>query len=215
MYSRQSEALADALAAHHASASVQRILLAEEPRQVHGDDEPGEGRDPVWGAASLERVERIYFLGGVRTEPEDIGDLDALERSQETGTLALFRTLKRLNERGLTSRPLELFIVTNDVFAVPQQARTRPHSAGLLGLGQVMAKELPRLRVRCVDIGLAGLPPIPSQAQWQAVLRPILLEPTHPGVQWPSATGCDMCGSWNRPEYRPRASCLIDRAGCT
>ena len=104
-------------------------------------------------------------------------DLDALDLNQEAGVLSLFRMLKSLNERGLTQQQLDLFIITNDVFRLARRARTRPYSASLLGLGRVIAKEFPRLQMRCLDISLDGWPASASDDKWPGLLRPILAEP--------------------------------------
>ena len=181
IYSDQSVVLADMLAAHHASANVYRILLGTKDHR--SDQLAWEVATEMPQALSkclapLKNIDCIYFLGGIRTGSEEVDDLEALDLSQERGVLSLFRTLKSLNERGLT-QPVDLFIITNDVFSVMPRARTQPHSAGLLGLGKVIAKEFPRLQVRCLDISLAGVPPTPSDAEAQTLLRAILAEPAH------------------------------------
>ncbi|UCH49735.1 MAG: SDR family NAD(P)-dependent oxidoreductase [Betaproteobacteria bacterium] len=184
VYSEASRVLAEVLAGQHAAANVYNVLLGEQERQLDDRTWEVEASEPASLPSclgSLEHIGRIYFLGGITSGPLDVGDLDAVDLSQEAGVLSLFRMLKSLNERGLTQQRLDLFVITNDVFRLQRQARTRPCSASLLGLGRVIAKEFPRLQVRCLDISLDGWPDNASDANWPSLLRPILEEPPQAG----------------------------------
>ena len=180
----QHVALADALAVHHAGANVYRVVQGAKSARLDERRWEIATSDPqAWAEcfAALAKIDRIYFLGGIRTESADIDDLEALRLSQELGARSLFRMLKSLHKRGLGEQSVDLFIITNDVCRVPPQATTQPQAAALLGLGRVIAKEFPRLQVRCLDISLDGVGSIASELNTQTLLASLLAEPAMSG----------------------------------
>ncbi|WP_437595490.1 SDR family NAD(P)-dependent oxidoreductase [Sorangium sp. So ce590] len=195
--------LAEALATSHPGARIARVLLGaqREPSayslsdardgsavraarpslgasgavEVQADD-PGALERALrdLAAAGLSHLDAVYFLGGLSAQEPAAGDLDALERSQQRGLLSLFRLVKALDALGLAPSSCHLKIVTNDVCAVRAGDPERPLAAGMYGLARSIAKEYPRLKVSCIDVGTEELGR-PEEALASAVIA----EPGH------------------------------------
>ena len=127
----------------------------------------------------LGEPEIIYYLGGITSKPIAIDDLDALALSQERGVLSLFRMLEAMRHRGLLERPLEVRVVTNDVFVVTQdgeRGHAQPFAASQYGFIKALEKEYIHLRVRCIDLSLGDLPAEVDEEALCHLIRPVMTE---------------------------------------
>jgi len=125
---------------------------------------------------SWERLNIIYYLGGIQSQAIEIDNLEALEQSQERGVLSLFRLIKALSHQGLTQQPLQLNVITTDVFGITSQEEIQPFAAGLYGLSKVIANEYSQLTVRCIDMSLKDIKANTTQYELRALVAPLLLE---------------------------------------
>jgi acyl transferase domain-containing protein/acyl carrier protein len=125
---------------------------------------------------SWERLNIIYYLGGIQSQAIDIDDLEALEQSQERGVLSLFRLIKALSHQGLTQQPIQLNVITTDVFGITSQEVIQPFSAGLYGLSKVIANEYSQVTVRCLDLSLKEIKVNATPDELKALVVPFLLE---------------------------------------
>ncbi|MCK5664315.1 MAG: polyketide synthase dehydratase domain-containing protein, partial [Thiotrichaceae bacterium] len=121
---------------------------------------------------SLDHIHIIYYLGGIHSQHIDINDLDALEESQESGVISLFRLIKALNHQDFTK--LQLNVITNDVFSINSQENRQPFAASLYGLSKVIDKEYPQITVRCIDLKINENI---NEDELIALVHPILSEP--------------------------------------
>ena len=103
----------------------------------------------------LERIDRIFFLGGIGDLEPDKMEPEQLEQSQESGTYSLFRLIKSLIYYNFIGRSLHIRVVTNDVCPVFSEQPGNPTGAGLHGLVRSIANEYPFWKIDCVDFSLA------------------------------------------------------------
>jgi acyl transferase domain-containing protein/acyl-CoA synthetase (AMP-forming)/AMP-acid ligase II/acyl carrier protein/2-polyprenyl-3-methyl-5-hydroxy-6-metoxy-1,4-benzoquinol methylase len=175
--------LEKALTACHPNDEIQLIQLGITNQQLaenHWEINTKESLALERRIESLDRLHVIYYLGGIETESFDIDDLDALEQSQERGVLSLFRLIKTLSRYDLAQQPLQLNVITNDIFKITSIDITKPFAASLYGLSKAIAKEYPQLRVRCIDISFKD---INNQDMLMALVSPILTEPDLKGKE--------------------------------
>lgn len=145
--------LADSILACHGGRGT-RVRLARAFRGQEGvfeiDLRSAEDYDRLVAAAP--NPSEVYFLGGL-LDPGRVGlDPASVDVAQEAGVLSLLRLVRTLNRAGLTRQPLALKLVTNDVFRVGSPDQVLPFSAAVAGLGRVISREYPRLRVSVVDV---------------------------------------------------------------
>ncbi|QMU78259.1 SDR family NAD(P)-dependent oxidoreductase [Streptacidiphilus sp. PB12-B1b] len=111
------------------------------------------------GPVSTESLtEQLRRAGNVRhlvwISPADAGTgPDALLRRAHVGVTAFFRLVKALLELGRGSEELTWTVVTRQTQPVLQGESVLPADAGVPGLAEVMAKELPNWSVACFDLG--------------------------------------------------------------
>ncbi|WP_437923085.1 SDR family NAD(P)-dependent oxidoreductase [Sorangium sp. So ce291] len=199
IHTPEGERLADALAASHPGARIARILLGAPRETADLPDARGssatraarpspaasraveiQAEDPGaleralrdLAAAGLDRLDAVYFLGGLSAHEPAAGDLDALERCQQRGLLSLFRLVKALDALGLASSSCHLKLITNDVCPVRAGDPERPLAAGIHGLARSIVKEYPRLKVSCIDIATEEL----SRPE-EALISAVIAEP--------------------------------------
>jgi len=77
---------------------------------------------------------------------------EQLLREQESGVIAVFRLAKSLIEAGFSAKPVQLTIVTRRACAVSPEDETDPTHAAVPGFTGSLAKEVPRWKIRCVDV---------------------------------------------------------------
>ncbi|QUX26970.1 SDR family NAD(P)-dependent oxidoreductase [Nocardiopsis akebiae] len=118
------------------------------------------------GALDVEELtERLRRTGGVRhlvwIAPDDAGaDPDALLRRVDAGAVAFFRLVKALFALGYGGEELVWTVVTRQSQPVRQGEPVLPADAGVLGLAEVMTKELPHWTVKSFDLGAADDLPV-------------------------------------------------------
>ena len=112
----------------------------------------------------------VTFLAGFDAE-EFPADLPALEASQDRTLWPFFRLVKALLAHGYANRPLVLRAVTNGVHAADPEERSRPLSAGVLGLCRTVASECRSWRVTGVDVRGGGV------GTWDGLAAALLSEP--------------------------------------
>lgn len=103
------------------------------------------GADPAASVRACERLDHVLWLA-----PPAVGD-DVLARQGE-GLLALFRLVKVLLDHGYGERDLMLTVATRGTQAVFRDDAPAPADAGVHGFVGALAKELPRWRVRALDL---------------------------------------------------------------
>ncbi|MBF0395141.1 MAG: SDR family NAD(P)-dependent oxidoreductase [Desulfobacterales bacterium] len=86
-------------------------------------------------------IDIIYHLGGIQRNKPKPDDFKYLDKAQEEGVLTLFRLIKILIERGLTEKPLQIKIITDN-----------PFSATLFGLSRAIPYECPKVSTVCFDL---------------------------------------------------------------
>ncbi|MCP4701907.1 MAG: amino acid adenylation domain-containing protein, partial [Gammaproteobacteria bacterium] len=179
VYPVESPGLEKALAACHPHDEIRFIQLGTANQQLAENHREVDTRD----ALALERcieplgsIHVIYYLGGIQPGNPDIDDLDALEASQERGVLSLFRLIKALSQNGFTQKPLQLNVITNDVFGITSQDVLKPFAAGLYGLTKAIDKEYPRITLRSLDLSLKDIKAKPTQDELNALVSPVLAE---------------------------------------
>jgi polyketide synthase PksM len=182
VYARPGEALGRALAEAHGRDKVIALCPGAENRAQSGDareiSPDSAAFDDCLGG--LERIDIIYFLGGVRTEAIDPSHPEALEEAEQLGVISLFRLVKSMIRLGFWGKRLTLKVVTNNVIAVTPGATIKPYAAGLHGFTGSLAKENPAWGVSCVDIGLEATDcngPAPDLSRW---VQAVMAEPAAP-----------------------------------
>ena len=133
--------------------------------------------------AALEKIERIYFLGGIRPTPSALVDMAELEQAEQTGVLSLFRLIQSLHRCGYARQALEMKVITNDLHAITTQQETIPYSASLVGLAKVVAKEFPKFKLTSIDLCGAQLAACQCAVDWDKMITQILAEPENHGEE--------------------------------
>lgn len=129
------------IAQEHRDADIRRLSVG--PAGLSDD-----ALDRVLGEGY--RPDLVYFFGA---EPsEDPHDRAGLHAVMNHNVLSLYRTVRAFDRHGLLDRDLRLKVVTTDVQPLGSDDRSRPWSAGVLGLAMVASKEFPSLRVSLVDV---------------------------------------------------------------
>ena len=114
--------LAKALASAHAGDTVRSIVLA-----------PGDPASLIDALHDVDRIDTVYFLGGLSERPVDPCDVMALADSQQLGVFSLLRLVKALGRRGLTMQPARLIVVVNDVYGIDGSDPANPCAASPTG----------------------------------------------------------------------------------
>jgi len=179
VYPTASLGLEKALAACHPQNEIRFIQLGTVNQQLaenHWEISTSETLALQHSFESWERLNIIYYLGGIQSQTIEIDNLEALEQSQERGVLSLFRLIKALSHQGLTQQPLQLNVITADVFGITSQEEIQPFAASLYGLSKVIANEYSQVTVRCLDMSLKDIKANATQDELKALVAPLLLE---------------------------------------
>jgi len=182
VYPTASLGLEKALAACHHQDEIRFIQLGTANQQLaenHWEISTGDALALQRSFESWECIDIIYYLGGIQSQAIEIDNLEALEQSQERGVLSLFRLIKALSHQGLTQQPLQLNVITTDVFGITSQEEIQPFAAGLYGLSKVIANEYSQVTVRCLDMSLKEIKANATQYELKALVAlviPLLLE---------------------------------------
>jgi len=133
---------------------VVRLLLGQRSKKRAADNWELDMDDPlaldkaIGQICALQTVRRIYFLAGLVLAETPI------DEQKPAGLLALFRLVKALNRHELSRMPIDLTVVTHQVFSILPGEKTRPVFACLSGLARTLAREYPHFRVFCIDTDL-------------------------------------------------------------
>ncbi|MEU5718128.1 SDR family NAD(P)-dependent oxidoreductase [Streptomyces sp. NPDC020403] len=108
--------------------------------------------------SAAQLTEQVRGAGTVRhlvwISPADAGaGPDALLRRTDVGVIAFFRLVKALFELGYGGQELTWTVVTRQTQPVRQSESVLPADAAVLGLAEVMAKELPNWTLGGFDLG--------------------------------------------------------------
>ncbi|MFJ6215668.1 SDR family NAD(P)-dependent oxidoreductase [Streptomyces sp. NPDC092296] len=145
------------------------------PEPLSGSDGPAVGRSALLLAdgelvAATAALHRRYG-GALLVRPPagvaagtapDIGDREDVwlvaapgddpDRPASAPVITAFAALRALLTAGVLARARRLFVVLGDVHGVRGGAPRHPAAGGLLGLVRSLARELPRLEVRCASV---------------------------------------------------------------
>ncbi|MBF0396574.1 MAG: SDR family NAD(P)-dependent oxidoreductase [Desulfobacterales bacterium] len=94
----------------------------------------------------LNKIDIIYFIGGIQTE-----------HNQEMGILSFFRLIKALIENDKFNPPLQIKVITNNVYQILPDDKIIPFSGGLSGLCRVIRLEYPEIITTCFDINFSDI----------------------------------------------------------
>ena len=160
LYAAAGQALTSVIAAHHQTDTVHIIRLGAKTRKEseHGreiDAKDPKGLDRLIEA--IDRIDHIYFLGGIEDNPSTLEDVSILAGSQERGVISLFRLIQAMDRYDRLRFEPRLTVLTNNAQEVFPGESIHPASAGLLGLTRVIAKEFRQLDALCVDIDLEAM----------------------------------------------------------
>lgn len=94
---------------------------------------------------------KIIYFGGMDSE-QGIDGIEKLKKSQERGIKNLYWLMKAVMKH-IADREIELIIITKFACEVDRgEEAINPINAGLLGLGRVLGRENPNIKVRAIDI---------------------------------------------------------------
>ncbi|MFC9944107.1 SDR family NAD(P)-dependent oxidoreductase [Streptomyces pratensis] len=131
---------------------AERAALAAECPDAHFINDGSVSAESL--TEQLRRVGRVRDL--VWISPADTGDgPGALLRRTDVGVIAFFRLVKALFELGHGGEELTWTVVTRQTQPVRRGEQVLPADAAVLGLAEVMAKELPNWSVRSFDLGVS------------------------------------------------------------
>ncbi len=180
IYPQDGAELAKALVELHSADDVVEILLGSTTQRHSENIWEIETRQPNALAACIQEhttLDRIYFLGGIQTGQLEPDALQTLEQSQEQGVLSLFRLIKALHTHHLTRKPLQLKVISNNVYQIASEKRGNPYAASLFGLSKAIAKEYPNLELSCFDIDLEICQEEQTADHLTHIARTIITEP--------------------------------------
>jgi polyketide synthase PksN len=103
--------------------------------------------------ARIDRLDYVYFLGGITSEDTDFNKPESLEITQEMGVLSLFRLIKAFAKKELDNQKLHIKIITNNVHTLGEDD-VIPCAGSILGFAKSMAKEFQYWQTTCIDIDL-------------------------------------------------------------
>ncbi|TKI55265.1 edeine biosynthesis hybrid PKS-NRPS EdeI [Brevibacillus antibioticus] len=97
----------------------------------------------------------LWSLTSGAQQPNDLGELEALESAQHLGVYSLFHLTQALLELDL-KQVLDLRIVSNYAQAVDDNGPVFPEKAPLFGLAKVISQENPKLQCFSLDLATKG-----------------------------------------------------------
>jgi len=103
---------------------------------------------------TIKDLKCIYFLGGIFKSSQVLSDIKAFERANEKGVISLFRLMKELSTCGYSGKPVQLKVVTNNVYKVLPDEDIIPVSGALYGFTRAAAREYPAMDIGYFDIYL-------------------------------------------------------------
>ncbi|MEM9214080.1 MAG: amino acid adenylation domain-containing protein [Cyanobacteria bacterium P01_F01_bin.150] len=169
-------------------APPENVWLAQQLAQAHTQDRVQviqlghTDNSSVWSSyqEDFAELDTIYFLGGIQPILHNGTDeLENLDRSQETGVMALFQMLKALYGRLLKRPHLSLKVITCGVHPVQPCTDIYPFGASMNGMCITVAREYPLLKVSCIDIDPDALDHRYPQLQREWLVKAIANEPAH------------------------------------
>lgn len=104
----------------------------------------------------LTGIIHLWSLTSGAQQPNDLGQLEALEAAQQLGVYSLFHLTQALLELDL-KQVLDLRIVSNYAQAVDDNGPVYPEKAPLFGLAKVISQENPKLQCFSLDLATEGL----------------------------------------------------------
>lgn len=149
---------------------------------------------------------RVFYLGGVAERH------GALDESPADGTVVLFHLVKLLLEHGVLARLRELAVVSSGAHSVDGRRAPNPGAAGLAGFCQALAREYPRLSVRCADLDIADAATLSPERRRSLVGELLHESPVRSG-QSVVRRGAEWLTQKLRPLRLPRASPSAYRRG--
>ncbi|MGF9907097.1 edeine biosynthesis hybrid PKS-NRPS EdeI [Brevibacillus porteri] len=103
----------------------------------------------------LTGIIHLWSLTSGAQQPNDLGELEALESAQHLGVYSLFHLTQALLELDL-KQVLDLRIVSNYAQAVDDNGTVFPEKAPLFGLAKVISQENPKLQCFSLDLATEG-----------------------------------------------------------
>jgi polyketide synthase PksN len=91
-------------------------------------------------------IKAVFFLQGLQAASDKRKGKDRIEDQE----LAVFRSIKRLMEKGI--KYLEVTFLTHHTQAVYPSEKLQENGAGIIGLAGSLAKEIPGWQIRVIDI---------------------------------------------------------------
>jgi acyl transferase domain-containing protein len=103
------------------------------------------------GGCSFDQL--LWVAPDVRPGAErESGRSETMIERQEEGVLTVFRIVKALSGLGYTDKELQWTVITSRTQRVMEREAIQPAHAGIVGLVGSLAKELPRWRLRLLDL---------------------------------------------------------------
>ncbi|WP_428243749.1 SDR family NAD(P)-dependent oxidoreductase [Gynuella sp.] len=195
------QALVRLLDQQHADSRLTHIELSAEiaPEQWFEDS-----------LINIHRLDMVYFLAA--GSEADLHSDDALQRSQQSGVLALFQLIKALQGRGLLEQPVSLKVLTRQVFGITEDLPLNPADASLIGLARVIDKEFPKIKVCCIDYlvdDAADYAGLVRQLVAEPVMEKITLTVLRDGVRYQRILERVQLPAANQSIFRPQGVYLI------
>jgi acyl transferase domain-containing protein/pimeloyl-ACP methyl ester carboxylesterase/acyl carrier protein len=155
IYTKEGEKVADRIAEKHEKAV--RVLLGE--KNIKKSEDFWEVKYDVPNALgeTIKKVKDkklIYFLGGIQLKPLKEDEIDAVRDAQEKGVMSLFRLIKALESNKSGKQPVDLKVITNNIYPVNNSPVILPASSSVHGFVKSLAKEYTKYRITTVDIDL-------------------------------------------------------------
>ncbi|WFR55593.1 SDR family NAD(P)-dependent oxidoreductase [Anaerocolumna sp. AGMB13025] len=181
IYTKEGEIIADRIADKHVK--TVRILLGEETIQKSDDFWEAKYDDPKALGETIKKVKErnlIYFLGGIKLKTLEEDNLLAVKDASEKGVISLFRLIKALEGGKSGKRPVELKVITNNIYPVGNSPVVVPAASGIHGFIKSLAKEYTKYKITTVDIDLLNGNDSLSGENLDSALIPVLNEPHNP-----------------------------------
>ncbi|MGD6960814.1 SDR family NAD(P)-dependent oxidoreductase [Fictibacillus phosphorivorans] len=160
VYSLSQEKLAKALQKRHIHDEITWIELSEgtEVQNIGGKWTVDVNRQDAFLRCMEESdgYDLIYHLGGIFSEYSKSIDPGLLNKFQKYGILSLYRLVKSISHSQLTQRPIDLKVITNNLYDIEGE-RIIPYSAALSGFAKSLAKEYSDWNVSSLDISIEDI----------------------------------------------------------
>jgi acyl transferase domain-containing protein len=128
--------------------------------------------------------QRILNFWPVSGEPEGESHASRFDRAQTVGFYSLLFTAQALIRLGAVD-PVELAVISNEMYVVNGNERIQPEKASLLGACRTIPQEYPNLLCRNIDLD-SRLPGVLNQELVNALVADLSSEPAHRVVAYRS-----------------------------